>query len=230
MFRFGNILYINKKVAYFLGLSTSTSFYFYRKHIYEKEMLERFVFLSENNVKLSGVKLQQRPAFGIMGYFQWLIPYHQSLKIPTFEGSKEFRHVGLGNINGVQSEFVSHKDREYYYLNFMEVSIPIECWVDYYRKTGHYPGDLGSIDINELNNITRTSEECNEDENKEVFRTTFGSIIIGINGRKTISTCRSSVEYAIHEEEKRRLEKESIKLPKKIRKFYSCGKISSTEE
>jgi hypothetical protein len=187
-------------------------------------MLERFVFLLENDVKLSGVKLQQRPAFGIIGHLQWLIPYHQSLKIPISKDSKEFRHVGLGNINGFQSEFVSHKDREYYYLNFMEASIPIECWVDYYRKTGHYPGDLGPIDVDELNKITKTSGECNE--NEEVFRTTFGSIIIGIDGRKTISTCRSSVEYAIHEEEKRRLEKES----RKLHKFYSCGKISSTEE
>ena len=195
-----NRLYKHKKgIIGFFSATFLTSSYFYDKHQYEKELYGRMVYLMENNVELSGVYLQQRQAFGMIGYFQWLIPYHQSLKIVDKE-TGQVRHVGLGGVGGLNSEFVLHDKEKYAYVNSCESSIPIECNVDYFRKTGHFPEN---VNANELNKITITSEE--NKENLPQYKTIFGSIINGIDGQKTVSTCNSAILWALSEEEKRRI-------------------------
>lgn len=176
------------------------AYYSYSCHRYNQDLYDRMLYLLEHKVELSGVYLQQRQSFGFIGYLQWLIPYHQSLKIilPTPDGNKE-RHVGLGGVGGLTSEFVLHNKEKYEYFNKFETSLPIECCVEYYRKTGHFPENVNPV---ELNKITATTEE---NTGNPVYNTTFGSIVTGIDGKKTISTCQSAVLWALDQEEKRRL-------------------------
>ena len=196
--KIGNIFPKYKNILYFFGLTGGASFYFYNKHEYEKELYERMLYIIENNVPLSGVYLQQRQPFGFLGYIQWLVPYHQSLKIVN-KNTNTTRHVGLGGISGLHSEFVLHDKQKYDYLNRFETSIPIECWVDYKRKVGHFPEN---INIDQINRLTMTSEE-NENNKTEVpvYKTTFGSIIQDIDGTYTLSTCKSAVLWAVHQED-----------------------------
>src|SRR5437867_1066631 len=72
-----------------------SSQYCYKKHMYEKELFDRYNDLVlEKKVKLSGISVQQRQAFPMLWYIQWLLPYHQSLKFRNPDGT--VRQVGLG--------------------------------------------------------------------------------------------------------------------------------------
>ena len=50
--------------------TATLSIYFYKKHMYEQEMFNQ-----------SGIFVQQGQAFPNFWFIQWIIPYHQSLKI-----------------------------------------------------------------------------------------------------------------------------------------------------
>ena len=195
------------KRRYIIATFACLSIYYnYKRHVYEQELFKRFNYVLENNVKLSGVYIQQRQAFQWLWYLQWLLPYHQSLKIKN-KSNNTTRHVGLGSTgNFLQSGFVDHTDIKYKYLNRFNQSIPIECWVDYKRTFGHYPEN---IDIELLNEITITNKEA-EVKGKsidKVFNTRFLCLIKGIHDRYTISTCQYAVMYAIRKEELERLSK-----------------------
>ena len=140
----------------------------------EKEMSERLLYLRKNNIPLSGVELEYRSPNKNQILNKVFDIRHVSLKIVDKKTGK-VRKVGLG-YNGpfLKSEFTLH----YYYDN----SIPIECWVDYKKKIGHFPGELNPIDIDKLNQLTKTREECSHGES--IYSTLFGFIITGIDGGK----------------------------------------------
>ena len=158
--------------------------------------------VSAGERKLCGVFLQQRQAFGWMWYFQWLMPYHQSLKFVDLNTGKTTRHVGLGHLDGaglLTSTFTSHFQQKYVYLNTFETSIPIECWVDYQQRMGHFPED---IDVDLLNKLTMTPQEQTQNQySGPVYKTTFGSIIMLPNGQYTLSTCQAAAMQAVMREE-----------------------------
>jgi hypothetical protein len=93
----------SKKVVYpsFLG---GLVYYFYNKHMYEQEYNNRLIYLLENKVELSGVYVMQRQALSWLWYIQWLLPYHQSLKIVN-KKTNTIRHVGLGGHKGRTSSY-----------------------------------------------------------------------------------------------------------------------------
>jgi hypothetical protein len=199
--------FINKKTVGLVCTAGTASVYLYNKHTYEQELFNRYNGLLENKEPLSGVYLQQRQPFGFHSYFAWLLPYHQSLKITQRDGT--VRHVGLGKNRSSQfsmeSEFVFHEGSKYDSLKQFEVSMPIECWVDFKRKFGHYPSN---IDIEILNEITKTRKEALEGE--EIYHVVFGKITKDMSGEIVINSCRSAVMYAIKEEENRRLQKNNM--------------------
>lgn len=201
-----------------LGIVAISS-YLYKKHMYEKERLDQYNKLLKNGTKLSGVYIQQRQAFPILWYIQWLLPYHQSLKIEGIDGS--IRHVGLGSVPAKKSifdftsEFVSHRTKKYFGLELTEISVPIECWVDYKLKFGHFPSN---VDVEKLKEITMTREEAlaiasekglDQDDfvKKHIYKTTFGSIMFGIYGKWVMSTCNYALLHAVRTEELARKEK-----------------------
>lgn len=197
-----------KRLGYIGGGVILFSGYCYQKHMYEKEMFMRMNYLLQNKVKLSGVYLQQRQPFGFLWFIQWLLPYHQSLKIIQEDGS--IRHIGLGKsvlskgIFDLISEFVLHEGEKYERLEKYEKSFPIECWVDYMRKFGHYP----EIDINKLNEITMTRKEAkNDEELSQIYITKYGKPARDDNGNFIITTCRSAVMWAIYHADKNKKEK-----------------------
>lgn len=194
--------FITKKTVAAFCCTGLASAYLYEKHFYEKELLNRYNELLESETKLSGVYLQQRQPFGSFGYFSWLLPYHQSLKIVQLDGT--IRQVGLGKTGGErfsrETGFVLHEGERYNQLNSYEISIPIECWVDYNRKFGHYPG---TIDIGKLNKITLTQKEAQP--NETVYKETFGRFARDHNDDPILVSCRSAVMYAIREEELQRI-------------------------
>jgi hypothetical protein len=164
----------------------------------ENEIFERIFYLWKNNIPFSGVELEYRIPFGI-GIFEIFDMYHLSLKIVDKKTGK-VRRIGSGSVGGLESEFVSHYYSENSIFYPVVASIPIECWTKYKRKMGHFPGELHPIDVDKLNQLTKTRGECENGES--VYRTTFGSIITGIDGEKTVSTCISNVENVIFESEK----------------------------
>lgn len=180
--------------------------YFYNKHMYEKELFDRMNYLLQNNVQLSGIYLQQRPPFGFLWYVQWLLPYHQSIMIKQPDGS--IRHVGLALIGkGIfnrESAFVIHKGGPYETLNKLDSSIPIEAWVDYKEKYGHYPENL---DSSVLKQYTLTHEEAVEPEadpydRDNVFTTQCGKFYWDeTDGSPRFVSCRSAVMDAVRKTE-----------------------------
>lgn len=201
-----------KRIRRIVGGSMITSFYFYKKHLYEKEMLDQYKYLLENNIKISNVYIQQRQAFPLLWYIQWLIPYHQSIKIVKPDGT--IRHIGLAksphpkNFWDFTSEFVSHLTPAYAKLNTHEQSIPVECCVDFKRAFGHFPTDL---DLEKLDQITMTRAEAKDlklDPDKVIYKTIFGSVFKGLHGRWVMSTCQYAVMQAI-----RKAEREIISEP-----------------
>lgn len=194
--------FITKKTVGLLCVAGTTSLYLYNKHFYEMELLNQYNYLLQNEVKLSGVFLQQRQPFGSLWFVNWLLPYHQSLKIVQKDGT--IRHVGLGRTDDErfsrETGFVLHEGEKYDKLSSYETSMPIECWVEYKRKFGHFPSN---IDIDILNNITLTKKEALPTD--KIYRETFGRLARDHNGEPVIVTCRSSVMYAIREEELRRI-------------------------
>jgi len=199
-------MFINKKVLSAIAITSATALYFYNKHMYEKELFTQMNYLLRNEIKLSGVYLQQRQPFGFLWYVQWILPYHQSLKIINKDGN--IRQVGLGkNSNNKEffnreSEFVLHKGDKYDKLNDYEISIPIECWVDYKRKFGQFPKN---VNVELLNKITMTREEANDDSVNNIYKTTCGNITRDINDDVVIISCRSAVMDVIRLEELCRL-------------------------
>lgn len=195
-------MFVNKKVLSAIVITSTTALYFYNKHMYEKELFAQMNYLLHNEIKLSGVYLQQRQPFGFLWYVQWILPYHQSLKIIGKDGN--IRQVGLGkNSNNKEffnreSEFVLHKGDKYDKLNDYEISIPIECWVDYKRKFGQFPKN---VNVELLNKITMTREEANDDSVNNIYKTTCGNITRDINDDVVIISCRSAVMDVIRLEE-----------------------------
>ena len=199
-------MFVNKKILSAIVITSTTALYFYNKHMYEKELFAQMNYLLHNEIKLSGVYLQQRQPFGFLWYVQWILPYHQSLKIIDKDGN--IRQVGLGkNSNNKEffnreSEFVLHKGDKYDKLNDYEISIPIECWVDYKRKFGQFPKN---VNVELLNKITMTREEANDDSVNNIYKTTCGNITRDINDDVVIISCRSAVMDVIRLEELCRL-------------------------
>ncbi len=191
------------------SMTSLASFYNYKRHLYERELFNRMNqvmwSVSSGETKLSGVFLQQRQAFGWMWYFQWLMPYHQSLKFVDLNTNETYRHVGLGHVDGegrLTSAFKSHTDAKYTYLNTFETSIPIECWVDFKYRMGHFPSN---VDAQLLVQLTKTPDEqsalSSGSTPTEIYKTKFGSIMTLPNGQRTISTCQSAAMQAVMKEE-----------------------------
>lgn len=201
-------MYLVKRIAVGVVTLGVTSTYFYKQHLYEKELFDRMNYLLQHPEELSGVYIQlRRPNILFPRYFQSILPHHQSLKMILDDGT--FRQVGLGKSNSdsnsnswLESEFVLHKGDKYELLNQIEISLPIECWVDYKRKFGHWPKD---INIMTLIEITKTREEAKVDDVNNLYRATFGKMARDDNGDFIFTSCRSAAMYAIREEEKRRL-------------------------
>jgi hypothetical protein len=192
-----------KKVTLATVGTVGLSYYFYNKHMYQKEQYDRLLYVITNDVPLSGVRLQQRGAFPSFGPFTWLFPfYHQSLQFVDPKTDTVIRQVGLGkNLDAhvwwdLRSEFVSHQDKVYKYLNRFETSIPIECWVDYRRQYGHYPEN---IDVNVLKELTRTRDE--PESKFPLYETTYLVPIKTLDDKWTVSSCQSAVWYVIRKEE-----------------------------
>lgn len=190
----------NKKIVGVATLTSMFALYCYNEHMYKKELFSQMNYLLQNKVELSGVYLQQRQPFGFLWYIQWLLPYHQSLKIIHKDGT--VRHVGLGkhkNNNdflNMESEFILHKGGNYETLNNYETSIPIECWVEYKWKFGKFPEN---INVAKLNEITMTREETTNET--ELYKVQFGKPSRDLNNDFVITSCRSAVTYAIRTEE-----------------------------
>jgi len=204
------MLSVKKVIIVATGFGLS-SVYFYKKHQYEKEMFDQLIYISENNIKLSGVRLQQRRPFGnlfFLKFIQWSLPYHQSLRMVMPNGV--IRHVGLAKSSGsffdFMSEFVLHSGGNYdAYLNDLESSIPIEIWVEYKRKFGHFPSN---IDVEELAKITMTKSEAKTPEEiKQIYKIPFGKPNRDANNDLIFNSCRSAVMYAIRREEEKRTQK-----------------------
>ncbi len=192
-----------KKVALATGGATVLSYYFYKKHLYEKELYDRMNHIMTHKIPLSGVRLQQRGAFPSFGPVTWLFPwYHQSLLFLDPDNGKVIRHVGLGQnaeasgFFDLRSEFVSHRGKVYKYLNRFEKSFPIECWVDYKHKYGHYPEN---IDVQVLTELTRTRKD--PESNSSFYQTWYLKPIKDIDGNWTVSSCQSAVWFVIRKEE-----------------------------
>ena len=173
---------------------TGSIVYFHNKHKYEQEMFRRMNELLQARAQLSGVYIHQRQAFRFLWYLQWLVPYHQSIKMVT---PKRTRHVGLGphrreGLCTFYSCFVQHEGPSYDDLNRHDIPIPIECWVDYYYKFGHYPE---APDPELLTALTATPAES-----EKFYETRFLSIIRYPDGTTTTSTCRSAVMNLIYKE------------------------------
>jgi hypothetical protein len=67
------IKWITKKIILIIISIIFASTYVYKKHMYEVEMLDQYNYLLQNNIKLSGVYIQQRQPFPILWYIQWLL-------------------------------------------------------------------------------------------------------------------------------------------------------------
>lgn len=199
---------IKKMISITAGLFAAST-YSYNRHMLDKEQTDRYNHLidkiSKGEIILSNVWVQQRQPFPIFAYFQWLLPYHQSLKILNKDGT--VRHVGLGasivkkSFLDRTSEFVSHQTKKYFGLELYEKSIPIEAWVPYKQKFGHYPSN---IDVDKLKEITMTREESlmnglNPKDN--IYSTKFGSLIFGIYGKWVTVTCNYALLEAVRKEE-----------------------------
>lgn len=192
-----------KKVTLATGGTAGLAYYFYDKHMYQKELYDRMIYVMTHKVPLSGVRLQQRGAFPAFGPFTWVFPfYHQSLQFVDPETDTVIRQVGLGkNKNAhkwwdLRSEFVSHRNKVYKYLNRFETSIPIECWVDYKRRYGHYPEN---IDVKVLTELTRTRDESKSE--LPFYETVYLAPIKTLDDTWTLSSCQSAVWHVIRKEE-----------------------------
>jgi hypothetical protein len=197
-----------------VGFGTTTVYYFHEKHKYDKDMFDQINLLLSSDKKLSGVYLMQRQPFGLSQFITSLLPYHQSIKIVNEDGS--IRHVGLAKVDGTLfapiCEFVLHKGGRYETLNKRELCIPIEAWVDYKRKFGHFPSD---IDVNLLNEITMTRSEVlgagvNQQRLNNLYKVQFGLPSRDLNGDFILTTCRSAVMNAVRTEEVRRLNVQTV--------------------
>jgi hypothetical protein len=179
------------------GLSMLT-IYFKKKHEHDQKLFMRMNEIIKGDVKLSGVYLNQRNPFGMLGMISWLLPYHQSLVIVS---NGNTRHVGLASSKVKKgffdrtSEFTLHHGEKYRILNSKEISYPIECWVDYEKKYGHFPEN---IDPEVLNRITMTRDEAKEKQLPEddIRRYTFANLFNG-----ELITCRSVSMNVIREAE-----------------------------
>lgn len=196
------VLTIKHAITFVTGFSCF-SYYSYKKHLYEKEMFDQYNYLSSNNIKLSGVRVQQRRPFGNSFYlkpFQWSMPFHWSLKI--FLPDDAVRHVGIAKaFRGVkgfslESEFVLHVGGNYDgYLNDLESSFPIEVWVDYKRKFGEFPMH---VDVEHLVKLTKTRTEATPEEVPQLYTITFGKPGYDAAGNFRFATCRSAVMDVTH--------------------------------
>lgn len=193
--------------------------YFYKKHMYELEMFNQMNKLFADSSK-SGIFVQQRQAFPSLGFIQWLIPYHQSLKIVDKRNGTT-RHIGLGQPPNAgyfsrDCQFIHHTGDKFDWLNRYEVSIPIEIWVPYKRKYGYFPQEKVAIDIDILNAVTRCADEehLNKEVGVELYQTKFLSIIsetdeTGVTQHE-ISTCQTAVMHALQLSEKLTVEKNEV--------------------
>ena len=173
------------------GVSVGTAYYMKKKHEHDKLFSDQCIYLFENPAELSGVYLVQRPPFGYISYLQWLLPYHQSLCIKMPDGT--IRCVGLGQSPGTKfyeflSQFVDHHSDKHKNLDKNSFMIPIEAWVDYYIKYGVF---ASGIDIQILNDLTKTTGDVNV--------VNFGSLFRDIDGSLRITTCRSEAMRVIYE-------------------------------
>ena len=177
-----------KQVVGIVFCSGFTSTYFFFRHMHEKRFLERMNTLLNEEIKLSGIYLQQRQPFGFLGFLSWLLPYHQSIKIKMADGT--VKHMGLAKnktANGWRDvKFIEHNGGNYDKLNTYEISIPIECWVDYERKFGTFPEKLDKEIL---------LEKIKGYEGK------FGTIGFDLNGDFRFLTCRSAVRDVIRQTE-----------------------------
>jgi hypothetical protein len=177
-----------KQVVGFTAASGFTSTYFFFRHMHEKRFLERMNNLLTEEKKLSGIYLQQRQPFGFLGFVSWLLPYHQSLKIKMPDGSMV--HMGLATDKAGHSrrdvKFIEHNGSNYTKLNNYEISIPIECWVDYERKFGNFPENIDKEIL-----LQKIYE----------FKGKFGSVGFDLNGDFRFLSCRSAVRDVIRQTE-----------------------------
>lgn len=145
--RIGQLLAASGAVA--IGLFAYVS---YRQYTNEVLFMRRMCELE--CVPLSGVKMCQRtPGFSI-GPLNMLLEPHQSLKIPSGE-SGATRHVGLTQHGWLRTKWAYHRGGRYKELNYLDREVPVEAWVDFYRRFGYYP----KVDVAALNELTRTLEE-----------------------------------------------------------------------
>lgn len=181
------------------------------QHQYHKELINRIHEVYSSDKPTSGIYLHIRPPFPQLGSFSYLLPYHWSLSIvpnhnkpmpihypnTNAENNVKHRHVGLQRspnqgIFGRKAVFGSHLDDRYQIANTSEYIIPIECWIEYKTKYGHYPGDENTISQELLNEFTITHDELKSNtDNLREFD--FGKYING-----EFVTCRSVTLEAIH--------------------------------
>lgn len=185
--------------------------YHKKQHLYHKELINRLNEVHTSGKPLSGVYLHVRPPFPQLGSLSYLLPYHWSLSIreqsltnqedlitSNYDNLRKYRHVGLQRAPnqgffGRVAIFGSHLDDKYNHVNATEYIIPIECWIEYKQKYGHYPGDEGSISQELLNEFTITLDEIKSNqENTNVREYIFGQYI-----NHDFVTCRSVTLEAI---------------------------------
>jgi hypothetical protein len=191
-----------KRVCFTLSMLGAVNYYMYTQHVRKQKIMNRMNYLLTNKIPLSGVYLQNRPPFKIW-FLRWFLPYHQSLKIVDFDTHQIVRYVGLGSFpykNSVferTAVFVHHTGEKYENLNNLDISIPIECWIDYEDKFGHFPEN---INTQKLTEITKTFDE--KKSNEPIYTTNFLSYYKNKTlGFSYFSTCQSAVMWAIRTEE-----------------------------
>jgi len=179
-----------------------------KQHLYHKTLINRLNEVYTSEKSLSGVYLHIRPPFPQLGSLSYILPYHWSLSIKNIENSNipnnnltKYRHVGLQRapnqgMFGRIAVFGSHHDDKYKHVNATEYIIPIECWIEYKQKYGHYPGDESSISQELLNEFTITLDEI---KSNNIILTGYNTreYIFGKYINNEFVTCRSVTLEAI---------------------------------
>lgn len=180
-----------------------------KQHQYHKELINRIHEVYSSEKPTSGIYLHIRPPFPQLGSLSYLLPYHWSISIipnhnkPILTNhhyshtNANYRHVGLQRapnqgMFGRKAVFGSHHHDRYQNANKSEYIIPIECWIEYKQKYGHYPGDKGTISQELLNEFTITYDETTPNS-QNVREYIFGQFI-----NNEFVTCRSVTLEAIH--------------------------------
>ena len=104
-----------------------------------------------------------------------------------------------------KSEIVKHEGGIYPSMNPYDVFIPVEAWTGFYKRYGHWPGDKGPIDIDILDELTRTRDET--DNIDEVHNVRFFGLKWDEHGEPYFETCRTVVMEIIHTAELRSCKK-----------------------